>query len=129
MALLIEHTPDVASHVADQVAAAYTARRERVRSMPLSDLVSDRVVADLSEVRTLVATDMRVVEIVTDDHVELERLAAAAWALAGLGWDVTVLVPCDRVGDAHASLRSTPCLIQPWWVDGDGVWFGAHETP
>jgi len=129
MALLIEPTVDVAAGVTDAVVAAYTARREKVRTMPVSELVSGFVSSDLSTLTAVVAAEQRVAEIVAEDSHNLERLAAAAWALAGRGWDLIVLVPTSRIGDAHASLRSAPCLIQPWWSDADGVWFGALETP
>ena len=129
MALLIETTVDVAAAVTDAVVAAYTARRDTVRVMPVSDLVAGTVAADLSAVSAVVSADQRVAEIVVDDSVDLEQLAASAWALAGRGWDIVVLVPCDRIGDAHSSLRAAPCLLQPWWSDSDGIWFGAMETP
>ncbi len=129
MALLIEPTVDVAAGVTDAVVAAYTARREKVHTMPVSELVAGIVNADLSALTAVVVPEQRVAEIVADDALNLERLAAAAWALAGRGWDLIVLVPTSRIGDAHTSLRSAPCVIQPWWGDADGVWFGAFETP
>ena len=129
MALLIESTVDVAASVTDAVVAAYTARREKVHTMAVSELVSGIVSADFSALTAVVAPEQRVTEVVADDALNLERLAAAAWALAGRGWDLVVLVPTSRIGDAHASLRSAPCVIQPWWSDADGVWFGSFETP
>jgi len=129
MALLIEETIDVAAHVSSGVVDAYLARSERVQTMALSELVADSVATDLSDLTAVVIGDIRTVEVVVDNHFDLERLAAAAWVLAGRGWDVMVLVPCNRIGDAHASLRAAPCLLQPWWFDEDGVWFGNPETP
>lgn len=129
MALLIETTVDTTASVTDAVVAAYSARRERVQTMALSDLVEGAVAADLSGMSAIVAAEIRVAEVVADHAFDLERLPSAAWALAGRGWDMIVLVPCDRVGDAHTALRSAPCKLQPWWLDADGVWFGALETP
>lgn len=129
MALLIEETVDVAEHVTAGVVDAYTSRRERVQQVPLSELVDNAVAAEVAAVTAVVAGDMRVVEIIADDEFDLEMLAAATWTLAGRGWDVTVLVPCNRLGDAHTSLRAAPCRLQGWWFDENGVWFGAHETP
>ncbi len=129
MALLIQRTPDVTGDVTAAVVDSYAARRERVQRIPLADLVAGSVGADLSSITAVVAGDTRVVEIVAEDFDNLERLAPATWTLAGRGWDVVVLVPCNRVGDAHASLRAAPCLLQPWWLDDHGVWFGALETP
>jgi len=129
MALLIEPSVDVAAQVTAEVISSYGARRERVQQMSLADLVAGAVTVNLSAVTSVVAGDMRRVEIITDDHHDLEQLASATWVLAGRGWDVTVLIPCNRVGDAHTSLRSAPCQLQPWWFDEHGVWFGAPETP
>ena len=129
MALLIQQTPDITGDVTAAVVDIYTARRERVQRIPLADLVAGSVGADLSSITAVVAGDVRVVEIVAEDFDDLERLAPATWTLAGRGWDVVVLVPCNRVGDAHVSLRAAPCLLQPWWLDDHGVWFGALETP
>lgn len=129
MALLIDQTPELAASVAAAVVDTYTARRERVQEISLADLVSGSVTADLSTITAVVAGDMRAVEIVAGDYDDLERLAPATWVLAGRGWDVTVLVACNRVGDAHAALRAAPCRLQPWWSDEHGVWFGALETP
>ena len=129
MALLIEETVDAAAHVIAGVVDAYSARRERVQSMPLTELLSGDISPDLAAVTTVVAGDLRTVEVITDDQLDLERLAAATWLLSGRGWDVTVVVPCNRIGDAHASLRAAPCRLQPWWFDEHGVWFGAPEIP
>lgn len=129
MALLIEETVDTAALITRDVVAAYTVRRERVTTSALGDLVAGSVAADLSGITAVVVAEPRVVEIITDDHLDLELLASATWILAGRGWDVVVLVPCHRIGDAHASLRAAPCHIQPWWFDEDGTWFGALETP
>jgi hypothetical protein len=129
MALLIEQTPDITAGVTAAVVDTYTARRERVQEVSLADLVAGSVSVDLSAVTAVVAGDLRVVEIVAEGYDDLDRLAPATWTLAGRGWDVIVLVPCNRVGDAHASLRAAPCLLQPWWFDEHGVWFGALETP
>ncbi|MCP3975875.1 MAG: hypothetical protein GY720_15450 [bacterium] len=129
MALLIEETLDVAAHVTAGVVDAYTARRERVQQMSLGELVDGALPDGAAGVAAVVAGDMRIVEIVADDEYDLEQLASATWALAGRGWDVTVLVPCNRLGDAHSSLRAAPCQLQGWWFDENGVWFGAHETP
>jgi len=129
MALLIEESIDVATQVAAGVVDSYKVRGERVQAISLADMLAGAVAADLSDLTAIVAADARVVEVVADDHLDLERLAAASWVLTGRGWDVTVLVPCNRIGDAHASLRAAPCTLQPWWIDADGVWFGGRETP
>ncbi len=129
MALLIDSRREPKAAVIEAAVASYAARGDRVRVMPLSDLVADSVSADLSTVSAIIAAEQRAVEIVADDGLELERLAPATWAMAGRGWDVVVLVPSERIGDAHASLRSVPCHLQPWWIDPAGLWFGALEIP
>jgi len=129
MALLLEETTDSAVEVSARVVEAYSLRRERVQQMRLADLVAGSVSADLSGVPAIVVADARIVELVVGNSADLEALAPATWILSGRGWDVVVLVPCNRIGDAHSSLRAAPCQLQPWWLDADGVWFGACEIP
>lgn len=107
----------------------YVARAERVDEVPLVEMVSGGGAGDLTGVMAVVAGDLRVVEIVLPDDVSCEAVASATWILSGRGWSVDVLVPSHRLGEAHAALRSVPCRLQPWWIDGDEVSFGHHETP
>lgn len=52
----------------------------------------------------------------------------AASAVAG-GWRVAVVVPTDRMGDAHRSLRGFRLDLQCWWEDADRICFGGPEVP
>lgn len=44
-------------------------------------------------------------------------------------WNVSVIVPAGRMGEAHRALRGAPITLQPWWVDGENVRFGGPEVP
>ena len=129
MALLIEHKADTVTDVAAAAAAVYEARRDRVTTTTLSELVTDMLPAGVADSCAVVAAEQRIVEIVPDEQFELERLAPVAWLLAGRGWDVVVLLPCRRLGEGHTALRSAPTTLQPWWVDSTGTRFGAPEVP
>lgn len=114
--------------VAEAAIAAYAAHGIRVLDIPLLEMVQVSVSADVASVRSLVAVEDRVVELVVDDG-PFEALGPAVWALAARGWDVVALAPSVRNGEAHRALRGTPCRIQPWWVEGREVRFGRLETP
>lgn len=49
--------------------------------------------------------------------------------LAVDGWQVHVLVPLERLGEAHRCLRGVDVMLQGWWTDDGGVHFGRPETP
>jgi hypothetical protein len=91
-------------------------------------MVHVSVGADVASIRSVVAVEDRMVELVVDDG-PFEALAPAVWALAARRWEVVVLTPSARNGEAHRALRGTPCRIQPWWLDGSDVRFGSFETP
>ena len=125
----IDHKADAVTDVADAAAAVYSARRDRVKTTTLSELVTEMLPGGVAESCAVVVAEQRVVEIVPDDQLALERLAPVVWLLAGRGWDVVVLVPCGRLGEGHTALRSAPATLQPWWVDSTGTCFGAPEIP
>ena len=114
--------------VAEAAAAAYLARGNRVLDIPLIEMVHVSMGADVATVRSIVAVEDRVVELVVDDG-PFEALGPAVWALAARGWDVVALIPSGRNGEAHRALRGTPCQIQPWWVERREIRFGRLETP
>ncbi len=114
--------------VAAAAVAAYVARGNRVLDISLIEMVHVSVGADVATVRSIVAVEDRVVELVVDDG-PFEALGPAVWALAARGWDVVALTPSGRNGEAHRALRGTPCRIQPWWAEGREVRFGRLETP
>ena len=112
--------------VVEETHRQYLLRREPVEAMALSDMVTEDRVAD---VPCVVATRQRIVEIVIEDGRDLPLLVAAAWRLEAQGWRVTVLAPLHLMGDAHRLLRGTPALLQPWWLNDDGVLYGGFERP
>ncbi len=56
-----------------------------------------------------------------EDLMQLRRLRK--------GFEVWALVPLELVGRAHAVLRGRVDQLQPWWVEGDAVRFGAPRVP
>jgi len=115
--------------VATSTLRAYGARTERAAEVWLADLMSGAVVGDLTGIKAVAAGDLRVVEVIIPEDVPCESVASALWLLSTRGWDATVLVPCHRLGEAHAVLRGTPCRLQSWWIEDGEVSFGGHETP
>jgi hypothetical protein len=78
----------------------------------------------------VIAADLGIAECVLGPGVDPALLGPGIEMLAAGGWDVTVLVPSARIGEAHAALRGRPARLQPWWPDGDdSVHFGAPEVP
>ncbi|MFZ0492286.1 MAG: hypothetical protein WAM81_03690 [Acidimicrobiia bacterium] len=49
--------------------------------------------------------------------------------LAADGWQVHVLVPLERMGEAHRGLRGVAVRLQGWWLDDGSVHFGRPEIP
>jgi hypothetical protein len=130
MAVLVESAPVTGeARAATGALRAYAARHERVEEVPLAAMLTGAVAGDVNGVRAVAAGDLRVVEIVIPEEVPCDAVAPATRLLAGRGWDVAVLVPAFRLGEAHGSLRGAPCRLQPWWIDGGEVCFGAYEIP
>jgi len=49
--------------------------------------------------------------------------------LAADGWQIHVLVPLERMGEAHRGLRGVDVRLQGWWLDDGSVHFGQPEIP
>ncbi len=128
MALLIEQEVAPASAAVGAAMAAYARRGEPVVQSWLAEMAEAPVTDELGFLRCVVAIDRRVVEIVVTPTAALAGLSFAVWRLAGSGWQVVVLSPANRMGEAHAALRGTPCTIQPWWTDDGIVSFGRVEA-
>ena len=77
----------------------------------------------------VVASERGIVEWFPSDRQRLEPLAAMSRASAGPEWQVSVIVPTSRMGEAHRALRGSPVTLQPWWSDDEGVRFGGAEVP
>ncbi len=77
----------------------------------------------------VLAPNQGLVEFFPGDRQHLATLGPVAALVAASGWRVAVLVPTERMGDAHQSLRGFPLHLQSWWFDGDDVRFGGPEVP
>lgn len=69
-----------------------------------------------------------VVEFFPSERQPLSSLGPIAASVTAEGWDVVVLVPSPRMGDAHHALRGFPVHLQAWWDDGDRICFGGPEV-
>jgi hypothetical protein len=126
-ATLQRETTAVGRVVRDTV-AAYALRHEAVVESWLAEMAGAPITDALGFASCVVAIDRRIVEVVLTPSTELSGLSSAIWRLTSSGWQVTILAPRMRLGEAHRSLRGTPCVIQPWWIDdGDRVAFGRIE--
>lgn len=76
----------------------------------------------------VVAPERGLVEWFPSDTQELASLTAPL-RMSAADWNVSVIVPAQRMGEAHRALRGTPITLQPWWVDGENVRFGGPEVP
>jgi hypothetical protein len=117
-----------AASVERAASGVYERRGSEALEIPLLEMVQVAVGADVAHIRCVVAVAERIVEIVVDEG-PFEALGPSVWALAARGWEVVVLSPAGRTGEGHRALRGTPCLLQPWWIEDEGVRFGRHETP
>ena len=86
--------------VAEATVRAYVARGNQVLEVPLLEMVHVSVGADVATIRSVVAVEDRVVELVVDDG-PFEALCPAVWALSARGWEVVALTPAHRNGEAH----------------------------
>ena len=77
----------------------------------------------------VLAPNRGLVEFFPGDRQPLSTLGPIATSAAASGWQVAVLVPAERMGDAHSSLRGFPLRLQSWWADGDRICFGGPEVP
>ena len=77
----------------------------------------------------VLAPNQGLVEFFPGDRQQLATLGPVAALAAASGWRVAVLVPTERMGDAHMSLRGFPLHLQSWWPEGDHIRFGGPEVP
>jgi hypothetical protein len=61
------------------------------------------------------------IDLGTEDLAQLRRLRQ--------DFEVWFLMPLELVGRAHALLRGRVDQLQPWWLDGSAVRFGAPRIP
>jgi hypothetical protein len=115
--------------VVDRSLAIYRAHLDRAIEVPLGDMVDRAIGIDAARLSVVAATDSRIAEIMIDETVVCGQIVQSVWSLAEQAWNVTVVVPAARMGEAHFALRGVPCRLQAWWEDGSTVCFGGYERP
>lgn len=115
----------VATDIAGAVVRSYARLGCTVVETPLTDLSEVPGVPGT----VVVAADLGVVECVLAPDDDPIDLAPGLERLAAVGWEVTLLAPTARMGEAHRALRGRPASLQAWWYDGDHLCFGAPEVP
>jgi hypothetical protein len=127
MAVAVQEQTTNVDYVAEAVLDVYRSHMEEATHMSLAEFIdSPRAVGSI---RAIVAQDSHTIEVVLDGDSETEMLSEVAWTVAGRGWHLNVLVSLSRLGDAHTTLRGTPCTLQGWWFKDDMVRFSSHERP
>ena len=129
MAMAVTASTSEAARVAAAAGRSYAIRGEFVVESALADAPLAAVLPDLAGSRSVVVPERRRCEIVLDDGAAATDLIAVADALAADGWEVVVLLPAARLGEAHTGLRGTPCTLQPWWWHANRICFGGIEIP
>lgn len=77
----------------------------------------------------VLAPQRGIVEVFPADDQPLGVLRPSANSIVAQGWQVGVVVPSHRLGDAHHHLRGTPVHLQAWWYEEDRICFGGPEVP
>jgi ABC-type transport system substrate-binding protein len=127
MAVAVQEPTTNVDYVAEAVLYAYRSHVEDATHMSLAEFIDSP--RSVGSIRAIVAPDSHTVEVVLDGDSETQMLAEVAWTVAGRGWHLNVLVNLARLGDAHTTLRGTPCTLQGWWFDDEMVRFSGHERP
>ncbi|MFH1104488.1 MAG: hypothetical protein V1757_06040 [Actinomycetota bacterium] len=113
-------------HTAASMAASIHLHYEgSVIETPLAGFTGN---ADLDGI-AVVAPERGIVEWFPSDLQRLEPLAAVSRTSAGPEWQLSVIVPASRMGEAHRALRGSPVTLQPWWADRETIRFGGPEVP
>jgi len=127
MALTATMPLGVSERVAEAVGDICLDRRAPVRVVGLTDMVHGLGVP--AGTLCLVSDASETAEIILSLGSEPASLRGPIAVLFDEGWSITVLVPCERLGEAHAGLRGAECLLQSWWIEHDDVHFGGYELP
>ncbi|MDH3500173.1 MAG: hypothetical protein OEM97_08630 [Acidimicrobiia bacterium] len=117
----------VSERVAEAVGDICADRRDTMRVVGLTDLVHGLGVP--AGTLCLVLDSSESVEIILSLGANPTSLRSPIAVLIDEGWVVTVLVPSERLGEAHHGLRGSECLLQPWWIEDDDLQFGGYERP
>ncbi len=115
--------------VVDAALVGYSVIGAVAKPVALGTVLDKPIPMAVSGLLCAVVMDPRTVEIVADELFDPVSLRDAIESLVEQEWSVTVLVPLDAVGVAHALLRGAPCNLQPWWEDYGQILFGGYEVP
>lgn len=115
----------IGGDVAGAVLAAYAR---------LGGTVVETTLSEISEIegipgRVVVAADLGIAECLLLEGTDPAHLVPGIERLAAVGWEVTLVSPAARMGEAHRALRGSPARLQAWWREGDQLCFGVPEVP
>jgi hypothetical protein len=127
MAVAVQEPITSVDLVTEAVLDNYRARIEDATEMTLAEVLGTPNAA--GAVRAVVVPKLRIVEIVLDDESHPDTLANVAWTLDDRSWKLNVVLPLERLGEAHTALRGTPSTLQGWWYEDDAVRFAGFERP
>jgi uncharacterized membrane protein len=119
--------PETITHhnAATEAASIHMHYEGEVVETPLESFVGVRGLDGVA----VLAPNQGLVEFFPGHGQHLATLGPVAASVAASGWRVAVLVPTERMGDAHQSLRGFPLHLQSWWSEGDHIRFGGSEVP
>jgi hypothetical protein len=127
MAVAVAEPNTSVDFVTGAVVANYRARVEHPVEVSLAELME--APKSVGAIRGVMSNASHTVEVVLDAESAIHELGEVAWRLERDGLHLNVLVSLDRLGEAHADLRGTPCTLQGWWFDDDDVHFAGFEIP
>jgi len=119
-------TDTITHHTAASTASAIHLHYEgQVVETPISRFADN---AGLGGIAVL-AEAQGLVELFPEETQPMGSLVPVIDAAIGQGWRVGVIVPSDRIGEAHRDLRGQSIHLQAWWRDGEHIRFGGPEVP
>jgi hypothetical protein len=127
MAVAVQEPITSVDLVTEAVLDNYRACIEDATEMTLAEVLGTPQAAGAA--RAVVVPKLRIVEIVLDDESHPDTLANVAWTLDDRSWKLNVVLPLERLGEAHTALRGTPSTLQGWWYEDDAVRFAGFERP
>jgi hypothetical protein len=127
MAVAVQEPITSVDLVTEAVLDNYRACIEDATEMTLAEVLGTP--HDAGAVRAVVVQKLRIVEIVLDDESHPDTLANVAWTLDDRSWKLNVVLPLERLGEAHTALRGTPSTLQGWWYEDEAVRFAGFERP
>jgi hypothetical protein len=118
-----------AASVVDAVERAYQLAGRATAARILAELVTSAIDPAVGAVPVVVDVNRSHAEVVATRTTPLAALREATRRLAADRWDVVLLVPISRLGEAHEECNdSSVSRLQPYWKS-DMIVFGRPETP